>query len=276
MMEARCTRQQSYVPAGCKGENGHTRFFFFFSVESQEKQAKDAAEARRATAAAAAAAAAAVAAASRRGNSVTNLNSNNGRRTDPRTVATQGGSRGNYWAHQVPGARRDAARGGRGVSVGAGVAEAVTVGLRGDARGARGGGGVGGSRPLRWTKAFESRGSGVSVGDHPSGVRYAIDRGDGAEASTVAALAPTAATVAAAETADLAGAGAVRAASAKAASAAAGKVLIAEIPAIVSVLHVQLGVSKERVKRLVLRWPRLLEVGRLFYSSKYALVDGAG
>ena len=58
-----------------------------------------------------------------------------------------------------------------------------------------------------------------------------------------------------------AGAWAVRAAADKAASAAAGKVLIDKISAIASVLHVQLGVSKERVKRLVLRWPRLLEVG---------------
>ena len=173
----------------CKREQTDTHSLVLVSVcESQEKQAKDAVEARRATAAAAAAAvtsttagaaAATVAAASRRANNTPNINTNNARRTDPRAVATQGGSRGNYWAHQAPGARRDAARGGRGVAIGA----AATVGLSSDPRGARGGcgGGSGGGvgRPLGWTKAFESRGSGFPVGSHPYGVRYVIDGGGG-------------------------------------------------------------------------------------------------
>ena len=53
----------------------------------------------------------------------------------------------------------------------------------------------------------------------------------------------------------------VRVAAERAAAAAAGQVLISEVPGIASVLHLKLGVSKERAKRLVLKWPRLLEVG---------------
>lgn len=52
----------------------------------------------------------------------------------------------------------------------------------------------------------------------------------------------------------------VKVAANKAAAAAAGRVLIEEAPAVASVLHVQLGVPKEKVKRLLLKWPRLLEV----------------
>lgn len=46
----------------------------------------------------------------------------------------------------------------------------------------------------------------------------------------------------------------------QAAARAAGIVLIPETPALASVLYAQLGVPKERVKRLLLKWPRLLEV----------------
>ncbi|CAN0274630.1 unnamed protein product, partial [Hapterophycus canaliculatus] len=55
----------------------------------------------------------------------------------------------------------------------------------------------------------------------------------------------------------------LKAAAEKAAVTAAGRVLISEIPAIASMLHVQLGVPKERVKSLLLKWPRLLEVSGL-------------
>ncbi|CAN0295606.1 unnamed protein product, partial [Ectocarpus sp. 13 AM-2016] len=54
--------------------------------------------------------------------------------------------------------------------------------------------------------------------------------------------------------------GAVRDAADQAAARAAGIVLIPETPALASVLYAQLGVPKERVKRLLLKWPRLLEV----------------
>lgn len=53
---------------------------------------------------------------------------------------------------------------------------------------------------------------------------------------------------------------AVKAAAEQAAAAAAGRLLVAEIPALASMLHQQMGVPKERVKRLLLKWPRLLEV----------------
>ncbi|CAM9955428.1 unnamed protein product, partial [Ectocarpus fasciculatus] len=52
----------------------------------------------------------------------------------------------------------------------------------------------------------------------------------------------------------------VRDAADRAAARAAGIVLIPETPALASVLYAQLGVPKERVKRLLLKWPRLLEV----------------
>ncbi|CAM9518080.1 unnamed protein product [Ectocarpus sp. 12 AP-2014] len=54
--------------------------------------------------------------------------------------------------------------------------------------------------------------------------------------------------------------GTVRDAADQAAARAAGIVLIPETPALASVLYAQLGVPKERVKRLLLKWPRLLEV----------------
>ncbi|CAB1114576.1 unnamed protein product [Ectocarpus sp. CCAP 1310/34] len=53
--------------------------------------------------------------------------------------------------------------------------------------------------------------------------------------------------------------GAVREAADQAAARAAGIVLIPETPALASVLYAQLGVPKERVKMLLLKWPRLLE-----------------
>eukprot|EP00903_Cladosiphon_okamuranus_P022210 g20425.t1 len=52
----------------------------------------------------------------------------------------------------------------------------------------------------------------------------------------------------------------VRAAADQAATAVAGRLLVPEIPALASMLHQQMGVPKERVKRLLLKWPRLLEV----------------
>ncbi|CAM9620432.1 unnamed protein product [Ectocarpus sp. 4 AP-2014] len=54
--------------------------------------------------------------------------------------------------------------------------------------------------------------------------------------------------------------GTVRDAADQAAARAAGIVLIPETVALASVLYAQLGVPKERVKRLLLKWPRLLEV----------------
>lgn len=47
---------------------------------------------------------------------------------------------------------------------------------------------------------------------------------------------------------------------ARAAAVAAGRVLIPEVPGVVAWLHAELDVPKDRLKQLVLRWPRLLEV----------------
>lgn len=63
----------------------------------------------------------------------------------------------------------------------------------------------------------------------------------------------------------------VREAAVKAAAdraAAAGRLLVPEIPALASMLHQQLNVPKERVKRLLLKWPRLLEVSLALESIK--------